>query len=281
MQIVRDPRELRNTLDDGHRHTTRVSLVPTMGALHEGHVSLLRNARKRADIVVASIYVNPAQFGPGEDFDHYPRDTDRDLALLCAEGVDIAYLPEDSAMYSPCFVTYIVPRGPALGLESDARPEFFSGVATVVLKLLLQVAPDDAFFGEKDYQQLIVVRRLVEDLDLPTRIVSGATVREADGLAMSSRNVYLDAIQRPRAATLYSILQQAVQEIEQTPHWKKVLVKTERRLATGFDAVDYLALRDADSLSDQISPGQACRLLAAVHLGTTRLIDNVPVKLFT
>ena len=256
-----------------------VGLVPTMGALHEGHLSLVRLALEHADRVVVSLFVNPAQFAPTEDFATYPRDEARDAAMLAEAGCHLLYAPDASEIYPPGFSTTVTVSGVSAPLEGERRPHFFGGVATVVTKLLNQVAPDVAVFGEKDYQQLQVIKRLARDLDLPAQIIGAPTQRAEDGLALSSRNAYLTAGQRVVAGQLNWIMAQlaravadgaAVAEAEATA--------TEALIAAGFDSVDYIEVRDAQDLS-RLGPGPIAdapaRVLAAVWLGRTRLIDNM------
>lgn len=277
MRIVRHVAELRRALAVWHEAAEPVALVPTMGALHPGHISLVGLARARAPRVVASLFVNPRQFGPKEDFARYPRDEACDAALLEAAGVDLLWAPDIDAMYPEGFATTIVPEGPARGLEADLRPGFFSGVATVVAKLLLQTGADVAVFGEKDWQQLQVIRRLVADLDIPVAIVPGPTMREPDGLAMSSRNAYLDPQQRARAAALFSTLAIVAGRIEAGEAIEATLADGRRSLSGDFDGLDYLELRAAETLEPMDRLDRPARLLAAVRLGSTRLIDNVAV----
>jgi pantoate--beta-alanine ligase len=257
----------------------RVALVPTMGALHAGHLSLVDEARARCAQVVVSIFVNPTQFAPHEDFDRYPRTEARDVDLLAQQGKTSAvYAPSARDMYPEGFATTIAPGGPALGLESDSRPHFFAGVATVVGKLLLQCAADVACFGEKDFQQLAVIRRIVRDLDIGTEIVGCATLRDEDGLAMSSRNAYLTPEQRTIAGRLNAILFALAAEVRDGAEPLSAAARGKAKLlAQGFDAVDYLDVRDAETLSTALRPGHARRALAAVRLGGIRLIDNCAV----
>jgi pantoate--beta-alanine ligase len=256
-----------------------IALVPTMGALHAGHLALVRTARRRADRVMVSIFVNPAQFAPNEDLASYPRTWDADLAALSQLQVDAVWAPSVAAMYPRGFATGIVPGGPAMaGLEDAIRPHFFGGVCTVVAKLLLQVRPDFAMFGEKDFQQLRVVTAMARDLDIPVRIVGVPTVRESDGLAMSSRNAYLSAAERTVAPTLHRVLNICAARLRNGGPIDAVL--TEGRVAlerVGF-AVDYLQVRNAETLAPIASLAHdPLRLLAAAKLGRTRLIDNIAV----
>jgi pantoate--beta-alanine ligase len=270
---------LRRAVAQLRRRSPSVALVPTMGALHKGHLSLVRLARRRARGVIVSIFVNPAQFAPDEDFATYPRSFDSDIAVLARAGVDLVWAPPVEAMYPKGFATSISLAGPAkVGLEDAFRPHFFDGVATVVAKLLLQCTPDFAMFGEKDYQQLKVVSRLVSDLDLPVTIVPAPVVREEDGLAMSSRNAYLSAEERRAAPTLYRVLVACAGRIEQGDPIDPVLDAGRGEIERAGFRLDYLAARDAESLEkvDGIQDGPL-RLLVAARIGRTRLIDNVPV----
>jgi pantoate--beta-alanine ligase len=258
----------------------KIGLTPTMGALHEGHLSLVRQIKARCDVAVASIFVNPKQFAPHEDLERYPRDEAGDVAKLAAAGCDLVYAPTPEAMYPPAFATAVTVSGVSAPLEGAMRPQFFGGVATVVTKLLLQCLPDAAIFGEKDYQQLLVIKRLARDLDIPVEIVAGKTVRESDGLALSSRNAYLSAGERGIAGKLNVILSKAVEAL----HAGEEIAAVEQRAAAsllkaGFTSVDYVAVRCASDLSEISEgpvPGRA-RVLAAAWLGKTRLIDNMAV----
>ena len=257
----------------------KVALIPTMGALHEGHLSLIDHARTFASRIVVSIFVNPTQFGEGEDFGTYPRTWDADIAMLTERGVDAIYAPTAKTMYPTGFATTITVEGPALELETDHRPHFFSGVATVVSKLLLGVLPDFAVFGEKDYQQLLVIKQMVRDLQIPCQIEGAPTVREADGLAMSSRNGYLTDEERPKAAKLHAVLQGCAKEIREGESPEKACSQAVDQLTKIGFAVDYLTLRDADTLAALESlEGQKMRLLVAAQLGKPRLIDNIAVN---
>jgi pantoate--beta-alanine ligase len=256
-----------------------IALVPTMGALHEGHFSLVRLARRRADAVIVSIFVNPAQFAPHEDFSAYPRTLADDLAALSGLGADLVWAPDVETVYPRGFATRIVPEGPALaGLEDAFRPLFFAGVATVVAKLLIQCEPDIAIFGEKDYQQLKVIARLARDLDLRTRILGAPVMREPDGLARSSRNVYLTPPERQAAPTLFRVLQDCAAAIRAGKPIAATLARGRRAIGAAGFALDYLEARHADTLAPvrSIADGPI-RLLVAARIGRTRLIDNVGV----
>ena len=256
-----------------------VALVPTMGALHEGHMALVRAARAHGGRTVVSLFVNPAQFAPDEDFALYPRTLDDDLAKLAEAGVEAAFVPPVDAIYPPGFATTVHVDGVTAGLESAARPHFFDGVATVVTKLLLQCLPDVALFGEKDYQQLATVRRLVADLDIPCRIEAVPTVRDADGLALSSRNVYLSAEERRIAPRLFEVLSWMAAALGQGAKSADAIANGTAALkGAGFTRIDYLAVCDAETLVPVERVAAPARALAAVWLGETRLIDNVPVN---
>ncbi len=276
-QIVTTVAELRTALADPRRGASRIGLVPTMGALHAGHVSLVNQAREHAGRVVVSIFVNPAQFAPAEDFSTYPRSLEADLEKL-AGSADIVFTPSAAEIYPEGFATSISVGGPSAGLETDFRPHFFAGVACVVAKLLIAAGPDIAVFGEKDYQQLLVVRRLVCDLALPVTIIAAPTLREADGLAMSSRNAYLSVDGRKIAGRLNAILRDAAAQARGTGDLRAAeAAATEALWDAGFNHVDYAAVRDAQSLEHILTLDRPARILAAVKIGKTRLIDNMAV----
>ncbi len=270
---------LRDEVEKWRRDGLGVSLVPTMGALHAGHLSLVADAKRRAARVIVSIFVNPAQFAPHEDFDRYPRDLVRDEAALATQGLtDVIFAPPVGELYPVGFATRIAVAGPALGLEADFRPHFFSGVATVVAKLLLAAGPDIALFGEKDYQQLLVIRRLARDLELDIDIVGAPIMRDADGLAMSSRNAYLDARERRIAAQLNRVLVDVAARVRQGTAIESAKNHGSDALRrAGFDSVDYVAVRDANTLAKIVSPVAEMRVLAAATIGKTRLIDNMAI----
>ena len=255
-----------------------IALVPTMGALHRGHLALVEEARRRAPRVVVSIFVNPTQFGAGEDLSDYPRDTIEDLAKLAALGTDLVFIPTAAEMYPQGFATTVTVARVSEGLCGEFRPWHFPGVATVVAKLLIQCAPDIALFGEKDFQQLAVIRRLARDLDIAVEIVGVPTVREPDGLAMSSRNAYLSPAEREIAATLNTTMAAVAERLAGGEATTGALAWGRERLAAaGFAAVEYLDLRDAETLAPVEAPERPARLLAAVRIGPARLIDNIAV----
>ena len=277
VDYVADISNLRRTVAEWRAAGETVALLPTMGAIHEGHLSLARAGKEQCDRLVTSIFVNPAQFAPEEDFSNYPRTFASDLAKLHEAQCDLVWAPTADVMYPDGFATMIQPEGAALGLETDFRPHFFAGVATVCSKLFLQALPDIALFGEKDYQQLCVIRQIVRDLDLPLTIVGCETVREDDGLAMSSRNAYLSKEERRIATELYRVLREVAAEFAAGAE-PDAACRAGRQtlLDAGFAAVDYLAIRDAERLQP-VTAGtpQKCRVLAAAWLGQTRLIDNI------
>lgn len=268
---------LRAQIRDWRRDGLRVAMVPTMGALHEGHISLVRIALERADRCVVSIFVNPTQFAPTEDLDKYPRQLAHDLDRLGAARADLAFTPTVGEMYPAGFATKISVAGPSAGLESDFRPTFFDGVATVVAKLFLQATPDCAVFGEKDYQQLCVVRQLCRDLDLPVEVIGAPTIRDAHGLAMSSRNAYLGEAELEIARQLNLVLRKTAVELAAGADQADATAKASRALvAAGFRQVDYVEARESLTLAPWRRDRQG-RLLAAAWLGKTRLIDNVEI----
>ncbi|MCY4031851.1 MAG: pantoate--beta-alanine ligase [Hyphomicrobiales bacterium] len=280
--LVRDIATLRQHISRWRAEGLSIALVPTMGALHEGHLALIDIATANAERVVVSAFVNPMQFAPNEDFEQYPRDLDADINAVEARGGHILFAPNTEEIYGDGFATRIEVGGVGEGLEANDRPGFLVGVATVVAKLLLQCAPDSAVFGEKDFQQLLVVRRLVLDLDIPVQILSCPIVRDEFGLALSSRNAYLSEEQTGIARKLNLVLREAGEKISAEEKISEVLERGESRLLQeGFDKVDYLELRDGESFDavEALAPGdRPARLLAAVRLGSVRLIDNVPVR---
>ena len=278
MQIIRDADALKHELDALRAEGGTIAFVPTMGALHDGHLALIAEAKLRADHVVASIFVNPTQFAASEDLSVYPRREAADAALLDAAGVAILWAPEVETMYPDGPEATVKAGSAAEGLDGAARPGHFDGVATVVARLFDQVRPDVALFGEKDYQQLAVIRQLVEDRKLPIEIVGIPTWRDADGLALSSRNAYLSEEERNAARALPRALGEAAAAIEAGGDVAEALNKARARLeAAGFDSIDYVALHDAETLAPMAVLDRPARLLAAAKLGRTRLIDNLPV----
>ena len=277
--IARTVPVLRRVVDGFHSRKATVALVPTMGALHDGHVSLVRLAKRRAKRVIVSIFVNPTQFAPTEDFGSYPRTWKSDLAKLAAEKVDMVWHPDVKVMYPDGFATRIVPEGPAVaGLEDRFRPHFFGGVATVVGKLFTQCRPDVAIFGEKDFQQLRVVTQMARDLDLGVRVIGSKTVRERDGLAMSSRNVYLSTDERRAAPTLFRVMKDTAARLRAGGELTAVLSGGAETIRQAGFALDYFEARHADSLAPVSSREDGpLRILVAAKIGTTRLIDNIGV----
>jgi pantoate--beta-alanine ligase len=270
---VRDVPELRAETNIWKTNGAKIGFVPTMGALHAGHLDLVKRAKDLADKVVVSIFVNPLQFAPTEDLDRYPRDEAGDVEKLRTAGCDLVYLPTVDVLYPQGFVSRIDLQGPARGLETDFRPQFFSGVATVVMKLFNQVRPDVAVFGEKDFQQLAVVRAMVRDFDLAIEIAGAPTTREADGLALSSRIAYLSREERAVAPELHRQLQAIAASADPDAAIERAKAAL---TAAGFGKIDYIALRDADTLGPVTDATRGRRLLAALWLGQTRLIDNIP-----
>ena len=277
--ITRTVPSLRRALLHLRRGGKRVALVPTMGALHSGHLTLVREAKRRAERVVVSIFVNPTQFAPHEDFGSYPRHFAADIATLAAAKVDLVWAPSAAVMYPEGFATRLAPEGAAkAGLEDKFRPHFFGGVATVVAKLYTQVAPDFALFGEKDYQQLRVVTQMAKDLDLPVKVIGVPTVREKDGLALSSRNLYLSPGERRAAPTLSRVLKASAKRIKQDEPIEMVLEEGRIEIARAGFVLDYLEARHALTLAPIASRKEGpIRLLVAAKAGKTRLIDNLAV----
>lgn len=281
IKIVRTERTLRGRIWEWRGHGDTIAFVPTMGALHEGHLTLVRLAKKKAKRVVVSIFVNPTQFAPDEDFESYPRVEKQDVAMLKAEGVDLVYIPKDGSMYNAHHATKITVGGVALGLETTHRPTFFDGVALVVTKLLNRVMPDIAVFGEKDFQQLATIRRLVEDLDMPIKIIGAPIARDEHGLALSSRNKYFDENGLKIARRLNEIMRLCALKMEQGENVDVARnIATKSLLSSGFSSVDYIEVRSPNSLT-VLEGGvlnKRARLLLAAHCEGVRLIDNCAVK---
>jgi pantoate--beta-alanine ligase len=277
--VARTLPALRRIISSFRSAGETVALIPTMGALHEGHLFLVRRARRYADRVVVSIFVNPAQFAPHEDLANYPRRFKQDMAALTQHDVDLVWAPTVDVMYPEGFATHVIPEGPALaGLEDKFRPHFFGGVATVVTKLLTQCTPDAAIFGEKDYQQLQVVAQMTRDLNLPVKIIGAPIVREKDGLAMSSRNVYLSTEERAIAPALHRVLKDCAGKIRKGRPMTAVLAQGRDAIERASFEVDYLEARQTGTLQPVASRREGpLRLLVAAKIGKTRLIDNVAV----
>jgi pantoate--beta-alanine ligase len=277
--IVRTVPALRRALDSLRARKATIALVPTMGALHDGHLSLVRLAKRRAEKVIVSIFVNPAQFAPTEDFNSYPRTWKADVAKLAAERVDLIWNPDVKTMYPDGFATRILTGGPATaGLEDRFRPHFFGGVTTVVGKLFTQCRPDLAMFGEKDFQQLRVVTRMARDLDLGVKVIGSRTVREVDGLAMSSRNVYLSPEERRVAPTLYKAMKESAGRLRAGDDFHAVMAGGGEMIVGAGFALDYFELRHAETLAPIASVKDGpMRILVAAKIGKTRLIDNIGV----
>ncbi len=276
--IARDVATLRAIVVAWRAAGERIALVPTMGALHAGHLSLVDAAKQRAGRTILSIFVNPTQFAPGEDFTAYPRAFARDVAAFAAAGGDLVFAPEVETIYPADFATTVLVGGPAkAGLEDKFRPDHFAGVATVVAKLFQQCRPDLAVFGEKDYQQLKVIARMVRDLDLGVEIVAAPTLRAKDGLALSSRNEYLSPEERARAPLLYAALLRCREALRNGSALETTLATARGTLATAGFAVEYLEARHAETLAPVVEGEAPVRLLAAAQLGATRLIDNIAV----
>lgn len=278
LKVVRNILDLRKETAAWRTEGLSIAVVPTMGALHHGHVTLVREGLKHADRVVATIFVNPKQFAAHEDLGRYPRTETSDMAQLDEAGAHLVFMPAPDEVYPPGFATSVVMEGPAkAGLEDKFRPQFFDGVATVVAKLFTQSAADFAMFGEKDYQQLLVVKRMARDLDLPIKVIGVPTVREDSGLALSSRNAYLSKAEHHQAASLYKTLSQAAVKIRAGQKPTRVTAAARRALTTLGFRVDYVAARNAETLALPREADEPIRLLAAVWLGNTRLIDNIAV----
>ena len=278
LPVVRTVAELRARVRGWRASGERVGLVPTMGALHQGHLSLVRRAKESAARVVASVFVNPTQFAVGEDFEAYPRDEARDAELLASAGCDLLFAPAVEVMYPQGFSTTVTVSGVSGELEGAARPTHFAGVATVVTKLLVQAEADLAVFGEKDYQQLLVIRRLARDLDIPTEIIGAPTIREPDGLALSSRNAYLSKDERVLAGRLNGVLADLVRALDDGGAVADAEAEAHAALeAAGITEIGYVEARGADDLR-RLGPGPLqgpARVLAAIRIGRTRLIDNM------
>jgi pantoate--beta-alanine ligase len=278
LEIVRTIPALRAAISGWRQNGQTIALVPTMGALHDAHMALMQDARKRADRVVATIFVNPTQFAADEDLDTYPRREAADIEKLRADGIDLLFAPNADEIYPAGFATTVTVAGVSEGLCGDHRPVHFTGAATIVTKLLLQALPDTALFGEKDYQQLQVIRALTRDLDIPVDIVGLPTVREPDGLAMSSRNLHMSDHERALAPQMYRTLNAVAERIRAGEDIAQACAAGRAALtAAGFSPVEYLELRDAQSLA-AADPAHPCRILAAAWLGKTRLIDNIPLS---
>ena len=278
IKLISEKEEMQRTIKAHKAHGRGVAIVPTMGGLHDGHLSLVKQAALDCQIVIVTIYVNPTQFAVNEDLDSYPRTIEADLEKLVEQGLaDIVYMP--TTMYHADHATMIIPQGAAEGLEGAFRPHFFSAVATIVLKLFQHVPADKAFFGEKDYQQLAVIRQMVDDLDLPIEIKSVPTARDERGLALSSRNSYLSEEEMKIAPQLYQQMQLAAMRLQKGDAPSQVMTEAkEALLNAGFTSIDYFELRDEATLAPLSSLQNKARLLVALHLGQTRLIDNASVQ---
>jgi pantoate--beta-alanine ligase len=273
--VIHDLAEMRDYVRSARVRGAAVGVVPTMGALHEGHLTLVDACRRECEVVIVTIFVNPTQFGPSEDFARYPRTLEADVALLAKRGADVVFAPETTAMYGPQHATKVEVAGPALPLEGAFRPTHFSGVATIVLKLFNVVPADRAYFGRKDYQQVLVVRRMIADLDVPVEIVTCPIARDSDGLAMSSRNVYLSAAERERALSLSRALRQASAMVDNGERDVKEIVATMCKTLEAADvALDYVAICHAETLAPLERVSAPAVALVAGRVGSTRLIDN-------
>lgn len=276
MNIIRTPEDMQRAALALRREGKSIGVVPTMGYLHEGHLSLIRRARERADVVITTLFVNPLQFGPNEDFEAYPRDFDRDVGLAEAEGTDLLFAPEPEDMFSADATVQVVESSVTRAHEESHRPGHFTGVLTIVMKLFQLTLPDIAVFGQKDAQQLAAVRRMVRDLNVPVDIVAGPIVREPDGLAMSSRNVYLSDAERSQAVWLSRALDQAVHQVELGERHVNAVISGIRNLLAEKTqgVIDYVAVVDPDSFEPLEAIEQAARVVLTVRFGATRLLDN-------
>ena len=275
-RVITSPHEMREATETRRRAGARIGLVPTMGALHEGHLSLVRASQARCDLTVVTIFVNPTQFGPNEDFSRYPRTMEQDLALLAGEGVNLVYCPTPDVMYPPGFSTYIEPPAAAIRLEGELRPGHFRGVCTVVLKLFQAAPADQAFFGQKDYQQALVIKQMARDLDLPIEIIVCPIIRDANGLALSSRNRYLSPEQRDAALGLSRALaaaKSAATAGERNAESIRALMR-QILLGSAVNSIDYVSIADTNSLEEIEQLNMPAVALLAVQVGATRLIDN-------
>jgi len=278
IKIIRTVEELRRKISSWRKKGFSIGLVPTMGALHDGHFSLVKKSINTTDKTITTIFINPKQFGSNEDLTIYPRDEVDDVKALDAQGVDLLFAPSLGEMYSVDFVTEISVPGISDAMEGVFRPGFFMGVATVVAKLLIQSLPDQAFFGEKDLQQLCVIRRMVTDLDIPVEIIGCPIVRESDGLALSSRNVYLSADERTNAVALYKVLNEISQKVLNEKHVTKSIEEAKIKLLdSGFSKVDYLAVCNTQNLTEIDYLSVPAHVLGAAWIGETRLIDNLRI----
>lgn len=278
MRLLENNGDLRTFVREARKSGKTISFVPTMGALHDGHIELVRQGLARTDICIPYIFLNPKQFAPSEDLASYPKTLEADLEKLRTVNVSAVYLPKAEDVYPTNFATKIIPTGVALTLEGECRPVMFEGVATVVAKMLLQCLPDIALFGEKDYQQLLVIKQLVRDLNIPVEIVGIETVRDDNGLALSSRNAYLSEDQYKIAIQLNKILQETAVKTKSLKEYEGLEKEAaEALLKAGFEKVDYVAIRDAATLEAPSAATKSSRILAAAHLGRARLIDNIPL----
>lgn len=278
MEVVRTIADLRGCVKDWRKKDESVGLVPTMGGLHNGHLSLVEHSKLHTDRTITSLFINPSQFAPHEDFATYPRKELADREMLGAAGNDLLFAPNVSEIYQDGHLTRVDVQGLSQILEGEFRPDFFTGVATVITKLLLQVLPDVAVFGEKDYQQLCVIQTMVRDLNIPVEIIGAKTIREEDGLAMSSRNLFLTAEERRVAPLLHQVILQVAKNIRNGDQLINQRSWAEAELTkAGFGAVDYVAVRDAQTLDPVCDASRPARVLAAAYLGRTRLIDNVAI----